>query len=916
MSGARTSQSRAEGPTQSPLTGMRRPVARVLGAGLIGGAIAAGATGFIDGVWSWRGHDQFLHGGGGKLALLAYLACAYALAGALVGASAAGLVTFFSRQTRLGDLARAAASAHREARRRRPADAVAALALTLAAIPVFSGCTAIAFLWAVSALEGKQHAGLSIAVAMTSAVGALLVATLLTFALGRALELGLRALANRPGLGRALSSPWAPLIAAGALVSIAAVIAVGLTWNTLRLLPLRPLWAAMLFAGLAAPAFRVGDRLAGALERRRPLVRRGLLLAAVLVVASAVLWYGARASVRKAADRYSGMGGPLTRAYQVLGDFDRDGYSRILGGGDCNDWNARVHPNATDVPDDGLDQNCIGGDATLTPAANDPEFAPVPEALPADFNVVLITIDTLRADHVSAYGYGRATTPRIDEVAAAGTLFRNAWAHAPSTRYSLPAILTGRLPLDVRYEHVPGGWPGISHDNTTIAEVLQARGLVGGAVLNYSYFEPRRNFGQGFTFYDNRNARLHRGTRDGPAKTRGSSSKEQTDVALEFLDQRGDGRFFLWVHYYDPHLEYEKHPGFDFGDGRRDLYDSEIGYTDHHIGRLLDDLRRRGVYDKTVVVITSDHGEGFGEHGIDLHGYHLYAAQTKVPLIVRVPGTGPRVVDTPAAHVDILPTLANLAGAPPSQDMMGRSLVDLIDGAAELDRYVFQQLSFENDNEMRAAAGQRCHVIFNVSPVSSWELYRIDTDPDEKRDIIDDPGDCAEARTALATWYDQAQLPRRAPATPAPEDADAALLADKPEIEAPLDIDLGDEVRLLSVDLPRAPVRAGATFEVTYTFEARGTLSDRGGPWKVFAHFARPEKFFTGDHAPPRPFASWKPGQYIRYERTVRVPPETAAGPHVVWVGLFRGGDRRPARGAGAPIVDNRVRVGQIMVTR
>ncbi|HUH05222.1 MAG TPA: sulfatase-like hydrolase/transferase, partial [Kofleriaceae bacterium] len=766
--------------------------------------------------------------------------------------------------------------------------------------------------------QGKQHEGLAIAVAMTAAVGALLVATLLTFALGRALELGLRALANRTALGRALSSPWAPAIAAGALVSIAAVIAIGLTWEeTLRLLPLRPLWITLLFLGLAAPAIRAGDRIACALERRRPLVRRAMLLAAVLAVASAVLWFGERASVRKAADRYSGLGGPLTRVYQVLGDFDRDGYSRILGGGDCDDWDASIHPNAVDVPDDGIDQNCIGGDATLNPAPNDPAFAPVPEALPADFNVVLITIDTLRSDHVSAYGYARKTTPRIDEVVADGTLFRNAWAHAPSTRYSIPAILTGRLPLDVRYEHVPGGWPGISTDNTTIAEVLRAQGLVGGAVLNYSYFDPKRNFGQGFTFYDNRNARLHTATRDGPAKTRGSSSKEQTDVALEFLDQRRDGRFFLWVHYYDPHLEYEKHPGFDFGDGRRDLYDSEIAYTDHHIGRLLDELRRRGVYDKTVVVITSDHGEGFGEHGIDLHGYHLYAAQTRVPLIVRVPGTTPRVVDTPAGHTDILPTLANLAGAAPSEDMMGRSLVDLIAGAAELDRYVFQQLSFENNNEMRAAAGRRCHVIFNVSPVTSWELYRIASDPAEKRDIIDDPGDCAEARTALETWYDQAQLPRSAP-TPRPprENPDAALLPGKPELDAPLDVDLGDAVRLLAVEVPDAPVRAGQSFEVTYTFEARGTLSDRGGAWKVFAHFARPENFFTGDHAPPRPFATWKAGQYIRYQRTVRVPAETPAGPHVVWVGLFRGGDRQPARGAGAPIVDDKVRVGQIMVTR
>ncbi|HUH04959.1 MAG TPA: hypothetical protein VML75_23340, partial [Kofleriaceae bacterium] len=151
MSGARTCQSRAESPTPGPPACARRPVARVLGAGLIGGAIAAAATGCIDGLWSWRGHDQFLHDAGGKLGLLAYLACAYALAGAVVGAIAAAVVTFFGRQTRLGDLLRAAAAGHRAARRRQPGDAVAGLALTMAAIPMFAGCAAIAFLWVVGA---------------------------------------------------------------------------------------------------------------------------------------------------------------------------------------------------------------------------------------------------------------------------------------------------------------------------------------------------------------------------------------------------------------------------------------------------------------------------------------------------------------------------------------------------------------------------------------------------------------------------------------------------------------------------------------------------------------------------------------------------------------------------------------------
>src|SRR5690606_18044067 len=150
-------------------------------------------------------------------------------------------------------------------------------------------------------------------------------------------------------------------------------------------------------------------------------------------------------------------------------------------------------------------------------------------------------------------------------------------------------------------------WPGISEDNTTIAEVLRARGLATAAFLNYWYFDERRRMNQGFDHYDNRNKRLHKGVPgERPAMTRGSSSREQTDAAIAWLDRHagaGGGRFFLWVHYYDPHFDYERHAGVEtFGSRKVDLYDHEIRYTDGHIGRLLDEFERRGLADRTVVV--------------------------------------------------------------------------------------------------------------------------------------------------------------------------------------------------------------------------------------------------------------------------------------------------------------------------
>jgi arylsulfatase A-like enzyme len=617
---------------------------------------------------------------------------------------------------------------------------------------------------------------------------------------------------------------------------------------------------------------------------------------------------GDRPAVMKAAFAHSGLGGPVARLLRGVGDLDGDGHARFLGGGDCDDGDAGVHPGAPEIPDDGVDQNCAGGDATARPPATEPGFVPVPPGLPPDFNVLLVTIDTLRADHLGAYGYHRDTSPALDALAAEGALFVHGWAHAPSTRYSMPAILTGRLPLDVRYDHAVQGWPGLLPSATTIAEVLAGRGFHTGAITNHWYFAPQRRMDQGFAEYDNSNSRLHPGVPGkGPAETRGSSSREQTDGALGFVDRAGARRWMLWVHYYDPHYAYETHPGVpSFGDDDVARYDHEIRWTDAQLGRLFDGLRARGLWDRTVVVVTGDHGEGFGERGITMHGYHLYAPQTKVPLIVRVPGWAPRRIETPAAHVDLLPTLANLAGAPPSPEMMGRSLVDLLAGQADAtaDRVVFQQLSYEGNHELRAAVSQRCHVIYNVSPATSWEVYRLDLDPRQTRDLADAPGPCAPVRAALERWHDASQFPA---------DAATSLLDAPPALPAPLELGLGPEARLLAVELP-ARVKAGETFEATWTFELRGSP---GPGWRVFAHFEAPGGGrFTGDHEPARPTAWWRAGQYLRYARPVTVPANALPGTYALWAGLFRGDRRRPATSASVRVVDDRAEVGRVEVVR
>jgi hypothetical protein len=264
---------------------------------------------------------------------------------------------------------------------------------------------------------------------------------------------------------------------------------------------------------------------------------------------------------------------------------------------------------------------------------------------------------------------------------------------------------------------------------------------------------------------------------------------------------------------------------------------------------------------------------------------------------------------------------------------MGRSLVDALAGT-DVPRTIFQQLSYEGNHEMRGGVDARCHVIYNASPDTSWEVYRVDRDPLEARDLADDDDECAATRRAVEHWVDAEQVP---------PGAAEALLAARPAIAAPLDADLGDAARLLAVDVRTAEIgdgdpagsdgaaganaphgiaaparaRPGDTIALTWTFEARGQLAPG---WRVFVHVTGPGPsggFFNGDHRPARPLEWWRAGQYIKYTSTVVVPRSAAPGHYVVWAGLFdtaRPGHRAPARASGARVADNAVAVAELEV--
>ena len=382
-------------------------------------------------------------------------------------------------------------------------------------------------------------------------------------------------------------------------------------------------------------------------------------------------------------------------------------------------------------------------------------------------------------------------------------MFEHGWAHAPSTRYSMPAILTGRLPLDVHYDTSIEGWPGLLPEATTIAEALDPVGFTTGAFTNYWYFDRVRHMDQGFAEYDNQNARSTRAS-PAPAPSRPAAARRGSRPTRRsaFVDRTPADRWFLWVHYYDPHYAYEPHPEVpSFGADRMALYDGEIRFTDLHIGRLLDELKAKGLYDKTVIVVTGDHGEGFGEHGVELHGYHLYAPQTKVPLIMRVPGLPPRRATTPAGHVDILPTLANLAGGPGHRrddgPLAGRRARRQGRGPHRVPAAVVREQPRDARRGRQATATSSTTSAPTPAGRSIASIAirsRPRTSPTS--------GACAETRTAVEKWYDAEQVPAGAA---------EALLSARPAIASPLDADLGASVRLLAVEAPPAAHRGEAS---------------------------------------------------------------------------------------------------------
>jgi len=686
-----------------------------------------------------------------------------------------------------------------------------------------------------------------------------------------------------------LDVPWRRALPVGVVVYVAVTAAaVASGWrDNLRFAPWVDITVGAAIGALALVlAWLVGPRLPSARGRV------GAAAAAAFVIFAVVL-LGVSASepARKAGVARAGLVAPTLEAGRQVLDFDGDGYAGWLGGGDCNDHDPDIHPEAVDYPNDGIDSDCDGQDAAegAPPAA---VMAPVPPSVPANLNILFITIDTLRAAHLGCYGYTRPTSPEIDRLASEGTVFENGWAHAPSTRYSMPAMASGRWPSAIDWDESIW-WPRMGRGVRTLAEALHDDGYFTGGLYSFNYFAAadRRGFERGMDFYDTSLATLHVSV-NGPMESRGSSSRELADATIKFVDGHQDRRFFLWVHFYDPHLAYETHPELpSFGTDRVDLYDGEIRYTDLHIGRVLEHLRQTGLWDHTAVLLTGDHGEGFGEHGITEHGFDLYSAQTRVPFIVRVPGLPAQRARVPVGHIDIAPTLVNLARGKAEPTFFGRSLVPELAGAKPADedtRWVFQEVTSERGKK-RALVTTRRHVLWNWVPNDTTECYDRRVDPTETHDLwLRDPDHlCAPLKNELQRIVAALALPPGAAEKMARGVIPAG--APPPRPAHPVEAMLGDEIQVRGFDVSPEPVPPGGEVAVTYYFTSRKRLE---GDWKLFFHLEGPGGFRNLDHVPVEglmPPSRWRPGQTIRDTARIPFPPGGPRGTYTLYLGAYKG---------------------------
>ena len=382
---------------------------------------------------------------------------------------------------------------------------------------------------------------------------------------------------------------------------------------------------------------------------------------------------------------------------------------------------------------------CLLAIALAACSAPEPSLSPTEGLLhdPASTNVILLTIDTLRADRLSAYGSTQVSTLHLDRLAREGTLFENASSTVPFTLPAHTSMMTGLYPPAHGVRENVGY--SVDERDATLAEMMTATGRETAGFVSAFVLDARWGLGRGFDHY------LDDFDLKGMEANLGSVQRlgrETIAAALDWLDGRDDPArpFFLWIHLYDPHEPYE--PPEPYRSRHRNRpYDAEVEYTDALVGELRAALEERELFEKSVFAVTGDHGEGLGEHGEMFHGYFVYDTTMRVPLIMRLPNGegGGRRSSAAVSHVDLAPTLLDLLGARSHDQFQGVSLVPVLAGGSlDAERAVygesFYPLLHYGWAPVRFLRTEKHKFIESPEP----ELYEIANDPGERVNRLED----------------------------------------------------------------------------------------------------------------------------------------------------------------------------------
>lgn len=577
------------------------------------------------------------------------------------------------------------------------------------------------------------------------------------------------------------------LLALGGAFGVAAALHVIYNRLDYQVLPLGWIYAVAMFPVLAAViGFLAYGPLAGVRER---IPARGAIACVGLVVAIALPVFGLRSpspdTQAKVID-HSWVGAQTVAILRGMIDHDGDGFSAFFGGPDCDDDDPDVAPGKPEIPGNGKDDNCVGGDGKVvetTPPTPNPPTPNTPSGPAGGIggkNVVVIFIDTLRSDRLGVAGYqrdGKSLTPRLDAFAAEGVRFEKAYSQAPNTPRSVPSFLSSRYPSQLKVDKMKKSYPQVLDDAELLFEVLKPAGFTTIGESSHFYFCDRKrypdtcgdvaswmnsNIGQGADLWDNTEA-----VDIGPSNKdkAGPRIVKKSVAKLEEL-AKSDSRFAMVVHLFEPHSTYMTYDEFPITErGTASLmqkYDYEIAVTDRYVGELLDALDRTGLAKTTTVILMSDHGEAFGVHNFAgqqmfFHGQTLYNELIHVPLLVRVPGLAPRTVPDVVELVDLAPTIAELFGVTPPASWHGRSMVPLLEGKPLPPKPAFSELlpepKWDHDAKSMVSADGKRHVFFRISD-SRWEIYDLEKDPDERKNIVDSDPDAQKLKDELTAWME------------------------------------------------------------------------------------------------------------------------------------------------------------------